>query len=525
MVFPGAYGGRDLLFAVILPVLLAGPFRAAAQAVSRADLPPAGALRLTIDPRIAFWDESFRNGTRQSLGAFLSGDSLGGVENPQLARLDQDLAIATGATTFLSNLGAAVLALRAERRVMPVGLEFGLGRLSLGVRVPVVRVQTRAGFTLDSTASNLGRNPRGVLPGADSLYNDFFGDFDAALTQLRANINGGSYGCPGSPQCAAAQAFADSAAAVRDALRRSALGAGSGDAAPFLPTGGSAAGTAIAANVTRIQQTLATTWSVAGFNGSFLLPTVRASAADVRALIAADAPGFGAQPLQGTRQALRFWLGDVEIEGRYALVRTVGYHATVGALVRLPTGHQDSPHNLFDLGSGDGQLDIEGQLTQELVLGHVWLNAALRAGVQTPGERERRVAPQDVLLVPRAATALLDWDPGNYFALDVAPLYRLNPAFATGPTLSITGQSEDRYSFRAAADSLAIATALGAPVPAGVLDAGTAITTTRVGWAVTYAGPALEGSFVMERVVSGRGGTTPALTNVRILLRTARRLF
>ena len=521
---PGALGERSVALLTALVVSWVGLL--SAQAVPRADLPRAGAIRVTFDPIITFWDEELQDGARRRLGAFLTGDSLGAAQNAQLARLDQDLKVATGVPTVVANLGAAVLALRAERRVTPLLIELGVGdRLSLGVRVPLVRVQARAGFSLDSTNGNLGRNPRGVDPLAESSYEAFFLEFDAALTQLNANIAGNSYGCPSSPQCAAAQAFRDTAAAVRDALRRAALGTGVGDAAPFLPDTASALGAALNANVLRLQNELVATWGVSGFNDSFLLPTRRATTSDVLSMLAAPPPGYDAAPFQDTRRGLRFWLGDVELEARFRLAHSPGYRATAGALVRLPTGHQESAHSLIDLSAGDGQLDVEGQLTQEVRLGRLWLNAATRLGMQTAGERERRVAPAAAILVPRAATALLGWDPGDYVVVDAAPMYRFNQHFAAGMTLGWSAQSEDRYTYRSAQDSLAIATALGGPLAARILNSGTGVRVARLGGAVTYAGPVLEGSFVVERVVSARGGWVPALTSVRIVLRTSRRLF
>ena len=96
--------------------------------------------------------------------------------------------------------------------------------------------------------------------------------------------------------------------------------------------------------------------------------------------------------------------------------------------------------------------------------------------------------------------------------------------FAAGATFGWSAQREDRYRYRGAQDSLAVAAGLGAPVAASVLNIGTGLRRARVGGAVTYTGPVVEGSFVVERVVSGRGGTTPALTSFRIVLRTSRRL-
>jgi hypothetical protein len=320
-------------------------------------------------------------------------------------------------------------------------------------------------------------------------------------------------------------AFADSAEAVRNALLRAAYGGGPGDAAPFLPTAGSVVGTALSINVTRIQQQLASTWGVAGFVDPFLLPDSLATASDVQGAIGAAPPGYSATALHDTPRGLRYWLGDVEIETRFRVAHSRTYTATVGALARLPTGHPDSPHDFIDVSAGDAQLDLEGQLTQELRVGRLWLNAAARLGVQLAGERERRVGVIDDVLLPRAGTALLDWDPGDYVAVDVAPLFRFTPRFAAGLTFGWWSQGEHRYSYRSAQDSLAIETALGVPRAASLLDAGTGFSQIRVGGAVTFAGPVLEGSFVIERVVSVTGGFAPAVTSFRVVLRAWRQLF
>ncbi len=523
---PGAPGRQKSVLALVPFLMLVGAAVLSGQAVPRADLPPGGAVRLTIDPLISSWHEEVLNSSRRPMGWFLSGDSVGGAQVPQLARLNQDLAIATSTSAVVTNLGAAVLALRGERRVTPFGIEFGISdRFSLGVRVPLVRVQTRAGLTLDSTNSNLGVNPRGNVPGADSIYGAFFGDFDAAVTQLQQNIQGGSYGCPASPQCAMAQAFADSAEAIRDALRRAAYGGGPGDAAPFLPTTTSAVGVALGTNLTRIQQQFAVTWGVGGFDDPFLLPGPRATADSVQDMMAAVPPGFTAARFRDTPSRLRFWLGDVEVEARFRAVHSKAYTATIGAMARLPTGHPDSPHDFVDLSAGDAQLDLEGQLTQELRVGRLWLNAAARLGVQTPGERERRVGPVTDILLPRAATAVLEWDPGDYFVLDVAPLYRFNPYFAAGLTFGWSTQGEDRYTYRSAQDSVAIETAMGVPLAASLLNAGTDISRVRLGGAVTFTGPVFEGSFVFEKVINASGGWTPAQTRVRLVMRAMYQLF
>src|SRR5207302_10345740 len=61
----------------VLLAALAAAAPLAAQAVERTDVPAAGRLRLSFDPKIEAWDDAFWSGTRRQLGWFLSGDSVG----------------------------------------------------------------------------------------------------------------------------------------------------------------------------------------------------------------------------------------------------------------------------------------------------------------------------------------------------------------------------------------------------------------------------------------------------------------
>jgi hypothetical protein len=83
-------------------------------------------------------------------------------------------------------------------------------------------------------------------------------------------------------------------------------------------------------------------------------------------------------------------------------------------------------------------------------------------------------------------------------------------------------QGRDRYTFRSAQDSTDLATRLGAPTSASVLDAGTAERRTRLGVAVTYVGPDAEGGLSIEQTVSAAGGFVPVATVFRIVMRASR---
>jgi hypothetical protein len=228
-------------------------------------------------------------------------------------------------------------------------------------------------------------------------------------------------------------------------------------------------------------------------------------------------------PIGNTTRRLRYFPGDVELQAKYRFVESHDFALSGALVVRLPTGHQDSPNRLFDISTGDHQMDIELQVTQELtLLNRLWLNAMVRAGRQQAGTRARRVGPQSTLLIPHAALAQLNWDPGDYAAIDVAPMYRFTRTFGVGFTAGYWTQRRDRYTYRSTQDSVDVATRMGAPVSASVLDVGTGQRWTRLGVAVTYTSSDYEGSFSIEQTVRGSGAHVPAATVVRVVMRTSR---
>ena len=475
------------------------------------------------------WDAEFVDGARLGLGRWLTGDTVGSASIPTVARLEQDVRVAGGVPGFVASLGKGILSVRQERRTYPVTTEVGITkRLSVRLTVPIVRVATRTRLQLASKGANLGLNPLlAGVSGADGRYTDFFNQFDSTLAGLNRNIAAGMYSCPPRGPCPARD---DSAAwhAVRDALYRTVYGVGQ-TGSPFMPIDTSDGGRGIDTTVALIQRELAAKYGISGFADTFLLPRDSLSAAAMELAILEPSIGFGyrAQPF---RNSFRYALGDVEIAAKYRVAgggADAHYAAAVVALGRLPTGAVDSADDWLRQSIGDHQTDLEARLIQELtVANRLWLNLTIRAGIQRPGTRVRRVAPFDAILVPFAATADLAWDPGDYVGMDVAPLYRLAPQFAVGLTASYWIKQQDRYSFRSAQDSLDLAARLGVPTSAAMLDDGTAERRLRFGLAVTYVGPTVEGGFSIEQTVSGGTvGVTPAAPVYRIVLRTSRRLF
>src|SRR5712691_13130247 len=150
---------RILRIALLLacPVLTAGASLAAAQAVERTDVPARGVLRVTFDPRIMTWNDQFTDAGRMRLGASLTGDTVGGRYIPVVARLEQNVRVASGLSGFVASLGAGLLSVRQERRTYPMMAELGLtDRLSVSLMVPKERVETRASLKNSNQGDNHG---------------------------------------------------------------------------------------------------------------------------------------------------------------------------------------------------------------------------------------------------------------------------------------------------------------------------------------------------------------------------------
>jgi len=508
---------------LLLVVAASATTALAAQAVERTDIPRRGTLRVTVDPRIITWDRQYTNGTAwQPLGAPLTGDTVGSAAIPSVARLEQDVRTASGLSGFLASLGKGLFSVRQERRTFPISAELGVtDRLAVSVMVPIVRVATRTRLQLSPTGSNLGANPLATQAGADVAYTDFFAQFDDALMQLNDSITAGHYGCPPCPQ---AQALAAQGAAVRDALRRTVYGVGT-TGSPFVPLAQSDAGLAIGSTVGTIQQDLATAYNIPSFTDPFLLSVDSLNPDRMAALLADPVLGYGYR-FSPFRNSFRLGLGDVELGAKYRIVTGSRYAAAVAGTVRLPTAGRGFADDLLRQSLGDHQLDVEARLIQELtVAGRVWLNLAVRAGVQRPGTRFVRVAPPTAVLVPAQAGVLLSWDPGDYAAVDFAPLYRFNPRFAAGLTLGYWSRGRDHFTFRTSQDSTDLETRLGTATSAAVLDQGTSERWLRVGAAVTFVGESVEGGFSVEQTISGSGGRVPAATVFRIVLRKSWKVF
>src|SRR5216117_3313267 len=111
-----------LALALVSPALTGGAMLAA-QTVERTDVPDRGMIRVTFDPRIMTWNSEFTDRGRLDLGRGLTGDTVGGTYIPTVARLQQDVRLASGVAGFVASLGQGQLTVRQERRTYPMTAE------------------------------------------------------------------------------------------------------------------------------------------------------------------------------------------------------------------------------------------------------------------------------------------------------------------------------------------------------------------------------------------------------------------
>ncbi len=492
---------------------------------------PRGQLRLQAHPIFTSWDRRF--------GVAPDG-------SPRIEELGDDLTSSNGADLFpgLPDLRSTVRDLAALPNYAPTlgptigrvqqevtSIEFGgevgvFDWLTVGVTVPWNQTRTVIDVlhSPDPVNGNLGVNP--TISDA-SAVESFLTSASAARSASQANADAI---CAGGPGLACTNAL-DLAARTASF----ATGIASAYAAtPFFPLIGTAAGDGL-------NQTLSTlNTELTSASLSTFLPLVLSNetlAAEGFALLPViGATGIGAATPLETRQGL--WaLGDVAASARVRLVdnltptgdqpeRFYGYRVTTRFTVRLPTGTQEDPDVLLDIGTGDAQLDLEGGLAADLRLGR-WFGVSTAAFFtrQGPTTLTRRVAAPGEVMAPATTRRDVRWSPGVMMGLDVAPHIRLSS------TVSLHGEYRFLHKFRDEVE-LTVSDPTIDPV---VLELESGLKLHQVGGGLRYdtVEPWLRGEAArpMEvhlrflHAIDGSGGHAPKWTRVEAGIRLFRRVW
>lgn len=492
-------------------------------------LVPRGQLRLQANPVFSTWDRRFGRAADGSTGRERLGEDLtdprGLAVLPGADLLIDHVRDLTGDATYDPGIGPVEGRLAHDVTRIEFGGHLGVTDwLTVGVVVPWTQTRTALDLNLraDTISPQLGVNP-GI---ADATgVQAYLASLTTASGSAQANAQSVCGGGPGA-SCTAAQQLADRTAA----FLASAEGA-YGAAAVFPYTGSPAAG-ALAAVSSALDADLRAA-GMAGITAPMVFASELLTANLLRTLPATSGAGIDGAPL-GSRRGL-WQTGDVEVSAlaRLIAVGTPGDRRYArllgGALVRLGTGAPEEPDVFLDVGTGDGQTDLEGRLIGQVGWGRFALDASVRYGSQRPSTLVKRVAPLEVPVPPLATRASVRWSPGGYIALDAAPSLRLTRGLRLTGTLRYFEKARDRYEWTMPGD------ASGMPYSVDVLARESGVTVMRVGGGLRYdtvglwrdgeASRPLEIHVRLVHAIAGGGGHTPVSTRVEAGLRLFRRIW
>ena len=477
---------------------------------------PGGVVRLELDGSLVTFDRRFLNGQQEGYGADLSSPALGSDRIPLLADADARVGRIIGNAGYRINLGALTTDAQGSVGTGFIGLALGLtSHIAIFGRIPLVQTRVQSSQQLDPASADAG-----ISPSIDQQV-PFFSEMDASLSTLSAKISAGDYDANPSQKALAQSTLADGTALRNDLFG---LLADPATAAPAVPTSASAAGAAINSRIGTLQTTLSSDLGVTGFTLTPSLPATALTQPELNALLT-DPTGPIALRLNAATQTFR---GDAEAGTTFTLLdhwdrgaHRGGFRAALSGLIRFPTGLRESPDRPLDLGTGEGQTDIQLDLVTDLGAGAF--------GARITGSYVRQQASDILVRVTRPSQpfvgtdrlAIVRRDPGDVVTLGVHPFYRLARTFALTAGLDHWSHGTDVVSY--AHPEL--------PVPgvdASLWAEDSKANATMLSVGVTYANPGglrpggtglpVDASWTYERVLRGGGGRVPDSHAIRARL-------
>jgi hypothetical protein len=475
---------------------------------------PGGTVRVELEGSLETFDRRFRNGQREAYGADFSTPALGSGQIPSLADAEARIGRITGSTSYRLNLGELTSDVMADIGKGALGLGLGLSdRITIFGRIPLVRTRVQPRLALNVTNADAGLNP------GETSQLPFFQGFDAALVTLSSKLAAGDY--DGDP---AQRALAVATLADANALRTDLFGllADPATASAVVPTATSGAGAAVLNRIAGLQNILASNLAVPGFALSPALPADPLGEDGLRQVLS------GPIALRTGESPVTF-RGDAEAGAAFTLVdrwdrgrSRGGFRAAVSGLVRFPTGLREQPDRPLDIGTGDGQTDIQIDLVTDVGAGALGARLAGTYVRQLPSNVLARVAPLDQPFVGPDRLALVRWNPGDIIAIDVRPFFRLARTLALQAGVQYWNRSVDQVSYASPSQEVP-------GVAAGVLAEETAANATVLSAGITYSNPGrfspggtglpVDGSWSYERVVRSSQGRVPNTHRVQAKLR------
>jgi hypothetical protein len=498
---------------------------------------PRGVLRAGVSPSWQRANERFARtgGDLEPLGADFTRDSLGPSIFPRLSSLSAPLAALTGLSSPALSLGRLRVAIEATEVETPIALEYGLtNRVSLGVVVPYVKTRAEV-FTHANptgTEGTLGLNPALAAPGARARNGLVVGELQTAASTLQAELlrclTSADVSCAAiNANRPAANGLVSSANAAASAVA-SVYGTTTVNGSLFAPVDRASLQQAVEARLAAMNAEFKSFLAAAPPSGDWIaarpVGAPPLAAADLQRVLTDSAFGIQAAPFTDIE---RSHLGDMELgakmivfgrnAGRVAGARGGGAGArlAIAGIVRLGTGRKDSPDDFADIGTGDGQSDIEARAFLDvLATQRWWASIVVRYGVQLADRVTVRLPAALGDPFPAAGRKVeLNRDLGDYMELEVAPRFTPTESFSFSGNYRFRSKAADRYSGTVVLPSDGEGVA---PADVAVLERFSAQREQRIGVAMTYStlrGYAqrrapwpLDVSLVHTQVLAGKGG-------------------
>jgi hypothetical protein len=433
---------------------------------------PRGVLRVRTLVQWSWFNERYglntpgrAEGSLEPLGIDFAIDSVGVSEFPNLVSLQAGLRSLTGNPNWGLTLGSTRLDLRAHVTAIPLVVEAGLSRrFSVGIQIPYVQTRNSAFFDVNPNRreGNLGFNPALAVPAAAAQNATMFAQFNTAAATLEATIDACRANPAASPQCPALLAQEANARALIANTRAFAAGVNSlYSTSPFVPIRNTDAQLAIEARVAFFRDTYANSFNIRNITttGPFASQNTLTLRDAQTILTDPTDPRFGmvADPL---RTIERSHLGDIEVGGKFLILDTFGnttakrmspsglnFRAAIGGVVRLPTGQAESPNNFIDIGTGQGQTDLEGHVFADVLVGsRFWQSFVVRYNNQLGDDEEIRIIdlPNKRLAV-LYRRQMVERDLGNIFEFETSPRIVVNDFLAVSGHYVYRSKVEDEY--------------------------------------------------------------------------------
>jgi hypothetical protein len=489
---------------------------------------PKGLLRLELAGRFDNWDQRFLNGVKQDAAADFVFSPFSAFKLPPLAVAEAELRRVTGVQAISLSLGATSSSMLVNVGTASIGAAYGLtSRLTVFGTVPIVRVRVQNRFSLDSTEASAGFNPANPEfgnPTGAGQTESFLAQFQATLAIISGRLADGTYD-PNPAQKALAQQIVAQGTPLHGNLT-TLFGT-----VLFLPVTGSAGAQALLAPIESLQSSIETLDPALSFAALPALPTRGPGSEEFADFVSSPDGPFQAEPFS---PPILQYIGDIEVGTAFTWLdhrsRSGGFavRSVLVGTVRLRTAQIDRPEDLFDIGTGDRQPDVQGDLVTDIARGRIGARFTARYVLQLPATLERRLTPPDQPLAPAASLAMVEWDPGEIVEGSFEPFLRIGPTLALTAGIRYRSKRADTYTYARNQPPIEGTTpdvlAVGSEQNATAFSAGLSFVHAGRRRDGTVGMP-MEASLRWEKTTGSTRGRVPANESVSVALRFFRKMF